>query len=713
METKTKKNRGWVKTAIIIFLAVMLLLTLLSNTIMNWSLPQVKGQYAGYGQISTAVRGTGNVMANMAYSVQIDSVRQIKSVNVRNGDVVVAGQELFTLEEEEDTEGSELNTALQELEDMKYNYDVKVVGNMPQSFVDAYTSLNRLKEDLAKMQSDFSKAGQYETDLKIAEANTEKAQSVVDNITEQIAELEEKKGEIESGEAADNRILANLIASRKAAQEDIKNAEKAVETCQKAYDAALSDMPQSVKDAQSIVDAEQKTFDSLELTLRYSLEDYFRAENTNITALDNLNAYQDFLDYFENPQKDAGGNPIPGWKPLDAKIDKTIEVMDDEIALFTKSDSITEEQLSDLRSIRSDLLAVKEQYEALDSATADLAESERLNVYLSAAESSLDNAKAQLDNAQRNLESIQDRIDLETDNATSALRQSIKDLEQSLKTANSQLKEAQKKEQAAAEKVDGSVTEETIKAQKRAIEDAQNSLAEMQKEAGNQNELFNMELERDRKAIEDKEAQIEKLRGAGSGSVVTARYGGTITTVNVIAGDTVNPGDTLCGIDVEEKGYTMTIPVTAEQARQIHVGDKASVSDYWWGTPDIVVSAIKTDKESQNGGKLVEFTVNGDVSEGQTLTVSVGERQTSYDVVVPNSAIKEDADGTFILVATVKSSPLGNRYIATRVPVTVVAKDNFNSAIDTGSEYGYDYVITTTTKPVEAGSLVRLVDEVE
>ena len=95
---------------------------------------------------------------------------------------------------------------------------------------------------------------------------------------------------------------------------------------------------------------------------------------------------------------------------------------------------------------------------------------------------------------------------------------------------------------------------------------------------------------------------------------------------------------------------------------------------------------------------------------GQSLTVTVGDKTTSYNTVVPNSAVHEDSNGTFILIAQAKSTPLGNRYIATRVDVKVIAKDNYNTAIDSGSDYGYDYVITTATKPVEAGTQVRLVE---
>jgi hypothetical protein len=51
MESKPK-NREWVKNAAIIFLAVLLVLTFFSNTIMNFSLPQVATKQITSGTIS-------------------------------------------------------------------------------------------------------------------------------------------------------------------------------------------------------------------------------------------------------------------------------------------------------------------------------------------------------------------------------------------------------------------------------------------------------------------------------------------------------------------------------------------------------------------------------------------------------------------------------------------------------------------------------------
>ena len=109
MEHQKTKRREWVKTAAIIFLAILLVLTFFSNTIMNHSLPEVAAQYAYSGAINAKIRGTGTISANETYDVTLSQTRKIRSVLVRVGQEVAAGDVLFTLES---MESDELNAIL-------------------------------------------------------------------------------------------------------------------------------------------------------------------------------------------------------------------------------------------------------------------------------------------------------------------------------------------------------------------------------------------------------------------------------------------------------------------------------------------------------------------------------------------------------------------------------------------------------------------------
>ena len=91
------------------------------------------------------------------------------------------------------------------------------------------------------------------------------------------------------------------------------------------------------------------------------------------------------------------------------------------------------------------------------------------------------------------------------------------------------------------------------------------------------------------------------------------------------------------------------------------------------------------------------------------MNISIGQKSQNFDVIVPNAAVREDSNGSFVLAVVSKSSPLGNRYVATRVDVQVQAKDDNNTAVSGGLS-SWDYVITNSTKPIESGMQVRIAD---
>ena len=125
-EKDTKKRREWVKNAAIIFLTIMLLLTFFSNTIMNYSLPEVATQYVQKGTITAKVRGTGNVEATDPYNVIVKETRVISAVAVKQGDTVEKDQIIYYLE---DAESDELKKAEDELEELQLAYMKGLFGN--------------------------------------------------------------------------------------------------------------------------------------------------------------------------------------------------------------------------------------------------------------------------------------------------------------------------------------------------------------------------------------------------------------------------------------------------------------------------------------------------------------------------------------------------------------------------------------------------------
>ena len=218
-----------------------------------------------------------------------------------------------------------------------------------------------------------------------------------------------------------------------------------------------------------------------------------------------------------------------------------------------------------------------------------------------------------------------------------------------------------------------------------------------------------LELQDLAQQIEKAKKQLAELSG-GEDNQITANVGGITESIAYTAGSTAPKDEVLCTIQVPDMGYSLSFSVTNEQARRLRVGDSASVTNYYWGSEiTATLTNIKTDPKNPQTSKLLTFDLSGDVNAGSELTISVGQKSQNYEIIIPNSAIRTDSNGSYVLMVEAKNSPLGNRYIAQRVDIEVIAADDVNSAV-TGDLSNGDFVITTSNKPVQKGDQVRMAD---
>lgn len=555
MNENKKTKREWVKTAAIIFLSVMLVLTFFSNTIMNYSLPEVAAQYIQSGTITTKIRGTGVVESGSVYNVKVMDSRKVMGVEVREGDKVAVGDVICYLEEGDSTE------------------------------------LEAAKAELKSAEA------AYETALLSGDLNA----SVLQNA-----------GSTESTESYRKKMLAaqNEVT---AAQTEVDAAQKLVDDLQKqseALDVQISITPSNSANTAT----ETQAVNTAKINKNNATVTLAQAESAAATAAADLQYAQTVS------SGDAG--------------------------------------------LIAELTARKT---AADNT-------------VTAAQKALENAELELQKAETALEN---KITAGDMSATIANLQSQKTIVQAnLFAANNTLTEKQK-----------------ILTQK------QKELADL---TANINASLNLGTLSD--AVEAAKEKVAELEAGTGDTVIVAEVAGTITAVNVIAGEKTVADSVVATILPEGKGYTLSFSVTAEQAKRISVGDPAELVNAWW-YDDVTASvvSIKPDPSNPNRQKLVTFALEGELSEGQSLSLQVGAKSATYDMIVPNSAIREDNNGKFVLVIESKSSPLGNRYFANRYDVEVLASDDTKSAIS-GALNGYEFVLTTSTKPVEAGKQVRLPD---
>ena len=675
-EKNTTKRREWVKNAAIIFLTIMLLLTFFSNTIMNYSLPEVATQYVQTGTITAKVRGTGKVEASDPYNVIAKESRVITSVAVKQGDIVEKDQVIYYLEE---SESDELTKAEQELEDLELNYmkglfganvSPEVITKVANGNIDSFSQLQAKVTDMQNR-------------LETAKKRVEECQKNVDDLT-----LQSTKDTNNAGVSTKNEELTKDQATT-----DLTEAQNRFEKDKAATIASLN--AQIAEVSSQISDLEKLLASTGTTGGTGTAQNSFFTQKA--TAVGNL--YDKMKSIYDAASADSGitlTGPGPGTKDvsdaakvqatlLDAK--KVFEGLQKDInAVPGKADSY----ITLFADYNAALLVVQN----IEQNASDI------NKNYGDQQTSLASKKAELANLQKKLAEVQ-AITASSDggvqDAQNRLNQANRNILE-ITTANSQTSVAWQNRLA-----DANAALKNAQAVYDLLKEEQTSLA-----ADINAEL---DLSKTNKDIQKKKEEIEKLKEKSMGSAVKAPVAGTITTGKYVAGETTQPEDVMAVIQPEGKGFTLSISVTNEQAKKVQIGDMAELQNSWYyDDARVMLSAIKPDPDNPGTNKLLVFDVSGStIQADQSLSISVGQRSQEYELVVPNSAIREDNDGKFILTVESKSSPLGNRYIATRVGVEVLASDDNNSAIS-APLYGWEYVITTSTKPVEAGKQVRLAD---
>lgn len=636
------KRREWVKTAAIIFLAVLLVLTFFSNTIMNHSLPEVATQSVQSGTINAKIRGSGTVAANETYDVTINQTRKIASVLVKVGQSVEAGDKLFTLDS---MESSDLTTARNDLETMELAYE--------KSLIDASNAAAKDNREVQKAQKAYNEA--------LA-------------LCKQYGGM--SSAQIEQTKASAEQRLKDLQKISKQAQEDydkLGNQKKDLET-------EAADLKTSVTSLRAIIDKIDEV-DAAKNTLKQDSYRY-QTDHDRLLAIAGQNE-QLAMSYARYPEE------------LVNHLDQSD--LDSATTFDSSDDSSTDDGSGDSSIITTDPWLLRAQQMA--------------KAYLTIED---DNAKI------RALEQERDRLIEDTSGVSSpedAQRQyatvftRYNNIQNELKNFGTLTERKKAAVDAAAEDVTNQedyIKElESAKTYADQAKAAKETLEELMFNQGLAN-TSDLDMQASKEAIEKKKEEIKKLEEDADGGDVTAKVSGVISAINVTAGNSIGPDQALATIQVVDRGYTVKISVTTDQAKKVRVGDKADLVNYWGGDLEATLENIANDPANPGKGKLLVFRLTGDVEPDTNLTLSIGQKSANYDALVPNSAVRSDSNGSFVLAVVVKSSPLGNRYTATRVDVKVLASDDTMSAVS-GVSAG-DFVITTSTKPIEAGTLVRLAE---
>ena len=738
------KNRKWVKNAAIIFLAVLLVLTFFSNTIMNRSLPEVATQDVTDGSIVARVRGTGKVTANSNAQVKMEKTRVIRSVLVKVGQQVEAGDVLFTLGE---GSSEEIDAAEDKVRQLQANYDKMAVTIPDYSYGADYRRIDMYREAYEEAQNKVddimakinAEANGESTNHNLQEAwdrlqaaqllkNTaeeiyqqrinEKADALqeakdrnegqVADWEKQVAETQSQIDEITNAET-EKSVLENEVVSLQSQIDDVQRLIDNYSTQEDPYLNQLSDLENQLSDLQAQLEAieaqeesDQEEIDRLTGLIDDITEQIAQLQET-ISGLDPNSeeriALEQQIEELKNEQDrlsfnlQAIGMNDYNKEVINAQytdITEQISNIENQASVVNQSKAELEEQLSALeqeKANREDRITSLTEYLATHSADEVTKLNEDLSTLLSQGAT-----VSEIEELMHNLANVSEA---DLDSAVTYLNKCQAEYDSVLAVQNARYSDELK------------LAKEALRSAENVYITAQESLKDKINSNNNNLAGINVDLANTWQQLEKAKRQLADLTGDEEAQIL-ARVSGTIQSISAAPGDTKKKDDVLAVIEAPDMGYNLSFSVTNDQAARLRVGDTATVSNFYWGAEiTATLASIQIDQKNPQTNKLLTFDLSGNVTAGTDLTLSVGQKSANYDIIIPSSAIRTDTNGTFVLKVESKNSPLGNRYIARRVPVEVLASDDTNSAVSADLGYG-DYVITTSSAPLKNGQLVRL-----
>ena len=518
--------------------------------------------------------------------------------------------------------------------------------------------------------------------------------SVTISETRKVATVNVKKNaEVPTGD-----VLFTLEDSE---SEELNTARKSLNDAQAAYETAVLSAGITVAERQRIEAGKGSSLTQKQNTIAASKQNVTNAQAAVDAAQANVDKIKAQIDALGNSTIDTSAEERA---VLDAEKRNTDaqESYSSAEAAYTPAKSAYDRALADLNSAQEACNSAQIAYDNVkNSTTASEAEKQSALTALQTCQSKLTTCQNIFNTCKSNLDGVSGNYD--------TAKNAVTDTKNALNNANYNLsvKKLSGANTAQANNLQGQLNAATA-----ALTDANTVLTNATKNAEKVSEKINGEvtIASAYATVAELKEEVAKLEEKSIGAEITSPISGIVTDIAVTAGNTVNANDVMMTIQPENKAFTMQFTVTENQAKRIKPGDPAEILNNWYGN-DITATVSNVHKDQQNRASyIVVCEMKGDVGIGDSYTVSIGQQSSNYDNIVPTSAIREDSNGNFILIIESKSTPLGNRYYARRVDVQIVTSDDKQSAV-TGALEGYEYVITTTSKPIEANQQVRLASE--
>lgn len=214
-------------------------------------------------------------------------------------------------------------------------------------------------------------------------------------------------------------------------------------------------------------------------------------------------------------------------------------------------------------------------------------------------------------------------------------------------------------------------------------------------------EVNRMELEYKREEL-TRYKEILKQDGK-----IYSEASGVVTAVNVAAGQRTPDGAAVTYADLEANLRFKAL-LTGEQKKYVDMGSEATLN--LGGGFQSVKGRVDYIREAASPPGSYEALVlleQGTARMGQSGTMSVSKQSQSYGQCIPAGALYTEGRHSYVYVVRVQKGILGEELAAEKRFVNVEDQNEKYAALAEGTLAEGEKVITSTTKPLEDGAVVR------
>ena len=187
---------------------------------------------------------------------------------------------------------------------------------------------------------------------------------------------------------------------------------------------------------------------------------------------------------------------------------------------------------------------------------------------------------------------------------------------------------------------------------------------------------------------------------------VCAPSDGEILSVDAKLGETMSESAPVITISDAQKGYSLVVTISGDEASRMIVGEKVEVlvgEEYVFGE----IVSIRTSSEG-SGQCDVELHIDAEGGAiGLRGSMRYSAKSASYDVLIPLTALRKDSQGEFVYLIEQQSGSLGSSLSVRRVDVHVLDRDSSRAALQGGVSQR-DMLVMRSERELSDGDRVRM-----